>query len=275
MIPVAQWVLGWTGDEFRWGGGYWDLFWHHMPPSCLCWHKQQEEADSHSRCIANGRLINVDPACAWSKNQASYDFMQFFIVNMGQHILSCHKRSDSFHAAAQLYLEMHRAFNSYIFLWEGLTSHNLYHSDLFRMERSRITQSHPVITWSRHATHSWFQYRCQQRKRQREANKFLLHNHCTGKGVWKNSSCPPPGMWQTGICTDIQLWVCDYAGPGTAWLDDSLVTVPNTHLRVATDEDTNIWAYPKSHARDNASMSHRCYVLLKCVTEWAEHGRLW
>lgn len=72
---------------------------------------------------------------------------------------------------------------SYIFLWGALTSHNLYHSDLFRMERTRITQSHPAITWSRHATHTWFQYRCQQRKRQREANKFLLRNHCTAKGV--------------------------------------------------------------------------------------------
>lgn len=51
---------------------------------------------------------------------------------------------------------------------EGLQpSHNLCHSDLFRMERSRITQSYPVITWSTHATHSWFQYRCQQGKKDR------------------------------------------------------------------------------------------------------------
>ena len=42
----------------------------------------------------------------------------------------------------------------YMFQWGALTSHNLNHSDLSRMERSRITQSHPAITWSRHATHS-------------------------------------------------------------------------------------------------------------------------
>lgn len=117
-----------------------------------------------------------------------------------EHILPCHEKS--FHVAAQPRLEIQSVVCSYIFLWGALTSHNLHHSDLLRMERSRITQ--PAITWSRHATHSQSQYRCQQRKRQREANKFLLHNHCTIKYVLKNWSCPSTGLWQTGTCCTVE-----------------------------------------------------------------------
>ncbi len=72
---------------------------------------------------------------------------------------------------------------------EGLpTSNNLCHSDLFRMERSRITQSHPVITWSTHATHSWFQYRVSREERQREAKS----SYCTIAAQAQGWSCSPP-----------------------------------------------------------------------------------
>lgn len=154
-----------------------------------------------------------------------------------------------------------------IFSSEGLQpSHNLCHSDLFRMERSRITQSYPVITWSTHATHSWFQYRCQQRKKDRERQ---TSSYCTITAQVR-LKLSTSQLWQTGTNTEIKLWVCDYTGTGTAWLDDTLVTVQKTHSWVTTDK----WP-ALSHARDNSAMSHKCYVLLKYAAKWGEHGRYW
>lgn len=120
---------------------------------------------------------------------------------------------------------LENVLNCYIFLWQVLTSHNLCHSDLFRMERSRITQSHAVITWPKHASYSWFHCRCQQ------ASEFLLHNQRAN--VWRKSwNWSWTSLW---ILTNLYTHtVRDYTETGTVWLDDILVTVQNGCLWVTT-----------------------------------------
>lgn len=93
-------------------------------------------------------------------------------------------------------LELQSLACSYTVLIVALTFYNLCHSDLFRMEHSGITKSHPAITWSRHATHSWFQYRCQQRKKQ-----------MGGRGQTSSRCAIPPSVFKKLKLA--LLWDCD------------------------------------------------------------------
>lgn len=68
------------------------------------------------------------------------------------------------YAATLLHTDIQSVIYSYSFLQAPITSNP---SDLYRMECSRITPSLPAVTWARHATHSRFHYRCQQRKKDR------------------------------------------------------------------------------------------------------------
>lgn len=109
--------------------------------------------------------------------------------------------------------QLNRALNSkcshflHFFLWEALPSYNLCHSDLLRMERSRITPSHP----SHHmiqACHSFMvsvSMSAEEKDRGRQTSSC-----CTITAQEKAEASLPPELWQTGIYTENELWVCNY-----------------------------------------------------------------
>lgn len=130
---------------------------------------------------------------------------------------------------------------------------NFSHSDMCSLERSRITQSHPATTWPRHAAHSWFQYRCQQRtwqRAERGENKFLLCNPRTTKHVLneKKDKLPP---FETVTSLYVLTW--------------NYLTVHESRLRVWNSELVNpdVWL-TEQHQRSCVT----CHIQNRC-NSWA------
>lgn len=98
----------------------------------------------------------------------------------------------------------------------------------------RTVQSQWTITWSRHASHSGFQPRCQQRKKgQRQTNKFLQYcTITTKKNKWVKT--PLPHCWRTGR-TEKKVWVGNFTGSCISQMDNSWVTLQTRHSQLTTD----------------------------------------
>lgn len=165
MIAVEQLMQKGRRDEFCSWGGYQGsvLAPYASQLSVLLTQaagRSRKGLSGWSRCITyTGR---IDTGSKWALSKANASF----------HAIYPYKNEAVQVASSQYLPGLLLKYKVWLNLryFSALTSPNLQHSDLLRMERSRITQSHPVITWPRHATHSWFQYRCQQKKK-RERGK--------------------------------------------------------------------------------------------------------
>lgn len=162
--------------------------------------RSRQGRGSHSRCIAYGgawlppssALLHVHTALALCKQRHCGVEDKSTFVSRGSFTAPSSTKSK-----------------------EALTLHNLHRSDLSRMERTRITQSRSAITWSRHATHSWFQYRCQQRKNTQGRKQVPVAQSVRERRVLDRKA----EAWQTlSLRSHRYHWrFGDYAGPTSTW----------------------------------------------------------